>query len=124
LENVSHNAQETEARDYIISLGLILANYRYILVVSFDQLESLHDKEQMRVFGDMILTLINECKSMIPLTMSRILHWERVIEPVLDRSVVDRLKVNNFTLQGCIEEEVQEILKSRIQSCIPDEIAL
>ena len=120
LENVSHNAHETEARDYIISLGLILANYRYILVVSFDQLENLHEKEQIRAFGDMILTLINECKSMIPLTMSRTLHWERVIEPVLDRSVVDRLKGNNFSLHGCTEDEVQEILKSRIQSCIPD----
>ncbi|NLV26560.1 MAG: hypothetical protein GXY48_05270 [Methanomicrobiales archaeon] len=121
LENISESTQEAEARDYIISLGLILANYRHFLVVCFDQLENLHEKDQIRAFGEMTLTLINECKSMIPLTMSRTLHWEMVIEPALDRNVVDRLKGNNFILLGCIEEEVQKILKSRIQLCLPDD---
>lgn len=120
-ENISENAHEDEARDFVISLGQLLANYQHILVVCFDQLENMHEKGQIKAFGDMILTLINECKAMVPLTMSRTLHWEKVIEPVLDKSVVDRIKGNNFSLYGCSEDEIKEILRSRIQSCIQND---
>lgn len=119
-ESSSDPAMEEEAREFLISLGLLLSRYNQSLIVCFDQLENLKNKELVEAFGQIIFTIINDCRSIIPLTFMRTLFWEEVFSPALDQSISERLAMNQWILRGCNDDEVEEIIRTRIQEILPD----
>jgi len=82
-------------------------------------LENLQTTELIRSFGLVIQTIINESQSLILLAFMRTLHWER-FEEILDKSVIDKLGMNQFDLHGCAPLEVDAIIISRISEVLPD----
>lgn len=49
----------------------------------------------------------------------RTLHWER-FEEILDKSVIDKLGMNQYDLHGCSPYEVEQIINSRVLEVLPD----
>jgi len=116
----SDPAMEDEARDFLISLGLILSRYGQNLIVCFDQLENLTDQDLIKAFDRIIFTLINDCRSIIPLTFTRTLFWEKKLYPNLDPSSRERIAMNQFSLHGCTDQEIEDIIRTRIQGILTE----
>jgi hypothetical protein len=119
IENQSDPAAEEEARNFLLSLGLLLSRYNQCLIICFDQLENLQTEELIKAFGLTNQTIFNECYSLLPLSFMRTLHWER-FEEILDRSVIDKMGMSKLNLHGCSQSQVKEIIESRISAVFPD----
>ncbi|MCA1915884.1 hypothetical protein [Methanospirillum hungatei] len=118
-KELSEAEAEDEASTFLKSLGLLLTFLNQCLIVCFDQLENLYTGEHQRSFGLMNQIILNETSAILPLAFMRTLYWER-FEEILDRSVVDKIGMNQVDLRGCTEEQITEIITSRIRTVFPD----
>lgn len=119
-QEYSDPAMEDEARDFLISLGLILSRYNQNLIVCFDQLESMSNQDLIKAFGQVIFTIVNDCNAIIPLTFTRTLFWDNVLYPSLDPSVEGKLAMTQWNLRGCNDREIDDIIKTRIMEILPE----
>ncbi|HOJ96758.1 MAG TPA: hypothetical protein PK024_07995 [Methanospirillum sp.] len=118
-KELSEAEAEDEASKFLKSLGLLLTYLHQCLIICFDQLENLSTPEHQRAFGLMNQMIFNESSAILPLAFMRTLYWEK-FEENLDRAVTDRLGMNQVDLLGCSQEQIQEIITSRIKVVFPD----
>lgn len=119
----SSSRLEQEARDILISLGVLLARYRRPLIVCFDRLENLETPAQIQAFGRLLEFLVDTAKGMLPLACVRGQQWEETFRHVLNQHVTSRLETNNFVLQGCTAEQALALVRSRLASVLEAEQA-
>lgn len=118
-KELSEAEAEDEASKFLKSLGLLLTHNHQCMIICFDQLENLYTPEHKRSFGLMNQMIFNESSAILPLAFMRTLYWEK-FEEILDRSVIDRLGMNQVDLLGCSEEQIKDIITSRINAVFPD----
>lgn len=116
---LSEAEAEDEASKFLKSLGHLLTYLHQCLIICFDQLENLDTPEHKRSFGHMNHIILNETYALLPLAFMRTLYWEK-FEEILDISVIDRLGMNQVDLRGCSEEQITDIITSRIKTVFPD----
>ncbi|MGE3538198.1 MAG: ATP-binding protein [Candidatus Tectimicrobiota bacterium] len=105
---------EEEARDILVSLGLLLMRYRQPLVICFDRLENLETDEQIHALGKMIEFLVDKAQAMLPIACFRGMQWEEKFRHKLNQHVSSRLETNKFELRGCTPEQAVAIVQSRL----------
>lgn len=111
-------ALEEEARELLLSLGLLLGHYHQPLVVCFDRLENLERDEHIAALGKMVEFLVDKARAMLPIVCFRGLQWEERGRQQCNQHISSRLETNKFELQGCTAEQALEIIRSRL-SCVP-----
>lgn len=109
---------EQEARDMLMSLGLLLARYRQPLILCFDRLENLETEAQIHAFGKMLEFLVDTAPGMLPIVCVRGQLWEEEFRRVLNQHITSRLETNRFTLQGCTAEQALALVQSRLTSVL------
>jgi hypothetical protein len=114
---------EQEARDMLISLGLVLARYGQPLILCFDRLENLETEAQMHAFGKMVEFLVDTAKGMLPIACARGQQWQERFRQVLNQHVTSRLETNRLTLQGCTAEQALALVRRRLASVLDAEQA-
>lgn len=105
---------EEEARDMLVSLGLLLTRYRQPLVICFDRLENLATDAQIYALGRMVEFLVDKAQAMLPIACFRGLQWEEKFRHKLNQHVSSRLETNTFELRGCTPEQAVAIVRSRL----------
>ncbi|OQA54383.1 MAG: cell division control protein 6 [Euryarchaeota archaeon ADurb.Bin294] len=118
-KELSEAEAEDEASKFLKSLGLLLTHHHQCMIICFDQLENLYTPEHKRSFGLMNQMIFNESSAILPLAFMRTLYWEK-FEEILDKSVIDRLGMNQVDLRGCSDEQITDIITSRIKTVFPD----
>jgi GTPase SAR1 family protein len=113
--NESIKDVEDEARTMLLALGAIFARYKFTLILCFDQLEELRDKEKINGFGSMVFLLVNNAYGMIPLTFVRADLWNENFVSNLDRAFIDRVKGNQTFLKGCTIKQSEELITKRLE---------
>jgi hypothetical protein len=116
---MSPNELEWEARELILSLGLVLDYCKMPMVVCFDQLDGMEDSVLINAWGKTVAFLINDTFSLLPLAFLRDASWRRrfkIKTEGLDEAVVQRFEGNRFFLEGCSLEQAHDLIRSRIKS--------
>jgi hypothetical protein len=112
---MSDSALEAEARDIIVSLGMLLEYSGMSMIVCFDQLDGMRDQGLIGAFGDAIHVLVDQVRSMLPLAFVRLDTWEN-FDSHLDIAVTRRLVSNPIRLWGCTLDQARELVRLRIES--------
>ncbi|MDR1491793.1 MAG: hypothetical protein LBT05_03605 [Planctomycetaceae bacterium] len=110
---------EDKSRDIIIALGLLLERYHRSLLICFDQLDALYEKEKVLTFQNMVHFLVNEATAMLPVAFLRNTTWDLRFH-VMDEAVRERLLMHPLTLNGCSAEQAKELIEKRILYKFPD----
>ncbi len=116
--HASSTQLEQEARDILVSLGLVLARYRQPLMLCFDRLENLETEAQIHAFGKMVEFLVDMTKGILPIACARGQQWEERLRRILNQHVSSRLETNAFTLRGCTAEQALALVRSRLASVL------
>ncbi len=111
---------EEEAREIIISLGILMEIYHESAIICFDQLDTIKNPDLVDAFGSIIHTLVNETYSMMPVAFVRADSWNTFFFKKMDPAVFQRLEMNKFALSGCTRGEALEIIHSRISYFLGD----
>ena len=117
-QETSDEAKEQEAREMILTLGVLFARYRLPMVICFDQLDEYsRQPELIPGFASMIDLLVNEAASMLPLAFLKWDLWYDHVSlpPRMDISTKHRLENNVFRLTLCRQSEIKELISSRIE---------
>ena len=104
---------EEEARNIIISLGLLFEKCNMTLLLCFDQLENIETDGQVKGFSNIIDTIVNHTHSFLPMAFVRKLFWDDDLKPKLPAHIRDRLSLE-YNLTGCSIEQAKEIIRKRI----------
>jgi Cdc6-like AAA superfamily ATPase len=115
------NLLEQEARDILISLGLLLARYRQTLVICFDRLENLETDGKIYALGKMLEFLIDKAKAMLPIVCFRGGEWEGKFRLKLNQHIITRLETNRFELRGCTADQAMAIIQNRLASVLGED---
>ncbi|MDR2117468.1 MAG: ATP-binding protein [Planctomycetaceae bacterium] len=118
--NLSEKALEHEARDMLLSLGVLFQRYRLTMVVCFDQLDNLIDSKLIGGFASMIHLLVNDLSSMLPLAFIRADSWNERFKKNSDRAFSDRLESNKIPLSNCTREQAKELIITRFDTIFPE----
>ncbi len=112
--------REQEAENILISLGLALGYAKVPMIICFDQLDGMKDKEKHRdlitAWGNIISLLMNDLSGVLPLCFLKEQTWNDVFLPVLDEAVVQRLKNNVMTMETCSVKQARQLIHDRIES--------
>jgi len=111
-------ALEHEAREILISIGILLGRYKMPMLVCFDRLENLDTDLQIHALGKMIEFLVDKVQAMLPLVCFRGQQWEEKFRYKLNQHVVSRLSNNQFSLKACNDSQAIEIIESRLNSVL------
>lgn len=111
---------EATARKFMLSLGYVLAYAKVSMVICFDQLEPLREKNFIHLFGDTISFMMNDINGIIPLCFSRADIWNSILRPELDSSVVQRLEHHKMTMKNCSPAQSRLLVKNRLASAFKD----
>ncbi|MDR2855893.1 MAG: hypothetical protein LBV40_07085 [Methanomicrobiales archaeon] len=111
---------ESCAQTHLVTFGKLLARYHQILLVCFDQLEVWEGSEKHRKLGAIVQTILGHCPGMVPITFARTALWNEVIRKDLDPSLRDILSMNSITLYGCAKEQINALIKMRVQHALGD----
>jgi hypothetical protein len=114
--NLSEKALEQEAREMLLSFGVLFQRYRLTMVVCFDQLDNLIDPELIAGFATMIHLLVNDLASMLPLAFIRADSWNERFKKYSDRAFSDRLESNKIPLSNCSREQAKELVTARLDT--------
>lgn len=115
-ETMSSLARESDAEKFLISLGLVLQYSDITMVVCFDQLDGMIEKELINAWGNSLSFLINNVLGTIPFVFVRADTWIYRFSNNLDESVLERISAATMTMQGCNVEEAKLLIKTRIES--------
>ena len=111
----SDGAGEQEAREIILTLGILFERYRLPMVICFDQLDNLIHPDLITGFASMIHLLVNDAANMLPLAFIREDSWIERFQNHPDRAFVDRMVGNEHQLYGCNKEEAKELAARRVE---------
>lgn len=118
----SKEAMEHEARDMLLSLGVLFERYRLPMVICFDQLDNLVAPALIAGFASMIHLLINDVSNMLPLAFIRGDSWNERFQKHPDRAFFDRLTHNTMPLTNCTREQARQLIIARIDGVFrPDD---
>ena len=112
---LSIEAKEQEARDMILTLGILFTRYHLPMVICFDQLDNFDKPELIAGFASMIHLLVNDAASMLPLAFIRADSWNERFHTSPDHAFVHRMESNKFSLSGCTKDEAKELVSRRIE---------
>ena len=122
---MSDARREQDAENVLISLGLMLGYAKVPMIICFDQLDGIKDKENHReliaAWGNIISFLMNDLSGILPLCFMRAQTWNDVFLPVLDEAVVQRVKNNLMTMKACSIKQAQQIIHDRVKLAFGDE---
>ncbi|MDR1379414.1 MAG: ATP-binding protein [Synergistaceae bacterium] len=117
--NMSPRELEWEARELILSLGLVLDYCKMPTVICFDQLDGMEDSVLINAWGKAVAFVINDTFSLLPLAFLRDASWRRrfkIKTEGLDDAVVQRFEGNRLFLEGCSLEQARDLIRARITS--------
>lgn len=112
---------ENEAREILISLGILMRRYHQTLLVCFDQLDNLKSPELITGFNLILHTIINDIPGILPIIFVRPDSWNLIIKDKIELPLYQRLENNIFTLKGCTQDQADEIIRLRIQFIFKDQ---
>ena len=109
---------EQEAENILISLGLVLGYAKVPMIICFDQLDGMKDKEEPRklisAWGNVVSLFINDLSGILPLCFMKAQTWNDVFLPVLDEAIVQRIKSNTMVMRECTVTQAQQLIRDRI----------
>jgi hypothetical protein len=114
-EKMDDTALESEAREILSSLGMLLKYCGMSMVLCFDQLDSMKEEALIRAFGDIVYLLVGQVPGMLPLVFARDTMWGQRFLPRTDPAVVERLLLREV-LETCSLAQAEELIKLRIES--------
>ena len=115
----SKEALEEEAREMLLSLGVLFRRYGLPMVVCFDQLDNLVAPELIAGFASMIHLLVNDVSNILPLAFIRADSWNERFRRHSDRAFSDRLESNKMPLSNCTREQALELVAARLDTIFP-----
>ena len=115
LNSMSDSRREQEAEKVLIALGQILAYAKVLMVVCFDQMDAMRDRELISAWGNIINLLMNDLSGILPLCFVRSEIWNDVFMPVLDDAVVSRLRNNTMIMKTCSLEQAKLLIRAKIE---------
>ena len=121
LSSMNDSRREQEAEKVLIALGHVLAYAKVLMVVCFDQMDSMKDKNLISAWGNIINLLMNDLSGILPLCFVRSEIWNDVFIPVLDDAVVQRLRNNQMIMRTCSLEQAKLLIRAKIQSVFGNE---
>ena len=117
---MTNSRREHEAENILISLGLVLGYAKVPMIICFDQLDSMKDKEKRRelitAWGNTVSLLMNDLSGILPLCFVRAQVWNDVFVPVLDEAAEQRIKSNRMIMKTCSVEQAKQLVKERISA--------
>ncbi|MBR4196842.1 MAG: hypothetical protein IKQ95_09055 [Synergistaceae bacterium] len=117
---MSNAKLEQDAENILISLGLVLSYAKVPMIICFDQLDGIKDKEEPRklisAWGNIISLLMNDLAGILPLCFMKAQTWNDVFLPVLDEAVVQRIKNNTMTMRECSVKQARQLIHDRISA--------
>jgi len=108
------NAKEQAARDMIKHISNFISICQRPFLICFDRLENLDNNDKVKSFGRMIEFLVDDAKSMMPIAFCRGDLWDNVLKQKFNIHVSERLKSNQFHLEGCTYDQAFELISSRL----------
>lgn len=118
IDSMTSAKREQEAENILISLGLVLAYAKVPMIICFDQLDGMKDKENYRelitAWGNIISLLMNDLSGILPLCFMKAQTWNDVFLPILDEAVAQRIKNNRMIMKECSIKQAQQLIHDRI----------
>ncbi len=111
---------EQEAQEMLASLDLLLHLHARPLIIFFDQLENLHDADQIKKFQSMVFFLSDIRKAMLPVAFFRAQDWERKFKLQFDDFCSGRFKANLYDLKGCNRAQGIALIRARLELALGD----
>ncbi|MDR1048806.1 MAG: ATP-binding protein, partial [Synergistaceae bacterium] len=109
---------EAEAKDWLLSLGLVLDRCGISMTVCFDQLDGMDDPALIGAWEKALAFLVNDVYGMLPLVFVKAATWRRRFS-ALDESLEQRLTGNRFQLKNCTLEQARELVRARVAAFHP-----
>lgn len=120
IDSMSDAGRESTAEKTLISLGIVLAYAKVPMVICFDQLDAMKhrdkDRELIEEWGNIIGLLMNDLSGILPLCFVRAETWNEVFMPVLDNSVVQRLRNNTMVMNTCSAAQAKQLIHEKIRA--------
>ncbi len=118
---MDNTERESSARNFLNSLGLVLAYAHMPMIICIDELDAIarkEDKEEreasIRAWGDAIGLFMNSLSGILPLSFMKTATWD-VFQPVLDPSIWQRLRNNIIVMKSdCTEAQAKQMIHDRI----------
>lgn len=120
VNSMSVPARESEAEKILISLGMLLSYARVPMIICFDQLDSMKDKELIQAWGSVINLLMNDLSGILPLCFVKFTTWNDVLKPNLDPSVYQRLEHHKIIMKECTLDQAKLLIYDRIAASFRD----
>ncbi|MBQ7196378.1 MAG: hypothetical protein IJS40_03110 [Synergistaceae bacterium] len=121
LNSLSDARREQEAEKVLIALGLILSYAKVSMIICFDQLDAMKDRELISAWGNIINLLMNNLSGILPLCFLRSEIWNDVFMPVLDDAIVQRLRNNTMIMKTCSLEQARLLIRMKIEALFTDD---
>lgn len=118
--NLTATQLEQEAQEMLASLDLLLHLHARPLIIFFDQLENLHDADQIKKFQSMVFFLSDIRKAMLPVAFFRAQDWERKFKLQFDDFCSGRFKANLHDLKGCNRAQGLQLIRKRLELALGD----
>ena len=106
--------REALAEKTIISLGIVLAYAKVPMLVCFDQLETMKNRDIIEAWGNIVAMLMNNLPGILPLCFVRFDFWEEVFMPVLDEHVLQRVRSNTMVMKTCTIQQARQLIHDKI----------
>ncbi|MBR1486613.1 MAG: ATP-binding protein [Synergistaceae bacterium] len=116
LNSLSDSRREQESEKVLIALGQILAYSKVLMIVCFDQMDAMKDRELISAWGNIINLLMNDLSGILPLCFVRSEIWNDVFMPVLDDAVVSRLRNNTMIMRTCTLNQAKLLIQAKIEN--------
>ena len=124
-EMMTNAKLEQEAENILISLGLVLGYAKVPMIICFDQLDGIRDKEEPRklisAWGNVVSLFMNDLSGILPLCFMRAQTWNDVFLPVLDEAVVQRIKSNTMIMRECSVKQAEQLIHDRITASFSED---
>ena len=114
VDSMTDAKREEEASKILFSLGLLLAYAHVPMIICFDQLDGMKDKELISAWGNMISMLMNDLSGVLPLCFVKFATWSSVITPALDPSVIQRLNLHTMRMKECSLAQEKLLIHERV----------
>ena len=112
---------ERSAKNLLTSLGIVLSYAHIPMIICFDELDSIRDRELIEAWGDTVGFIINHLNGILPLCFVKSETWE-TFKPVLNLSMLQRLRNNTIVMNGtCSPALARQIIHDRIAYAFSDD---
>ena len=111
---------ESSAKNLLTSLGIVMAYSHIPMIICFDELDSIKDKELIEAWGDAVGFIINHLYGILPLCFVKSETWE-TFKPVLNPSMLQRLRNNTIVMNGtCSPSLARQIIHDKIAAAFSE----